>query len=237
MSITVQFVLFIFVLIAALCGEASAHNVGNAITWNREISRIIYQRCASCHHEGGTAFSLTRYQDVQPRAVEIKRSVLSRQMPPWGGIKGFGDFRNDQGLTEAELELFTDWVDSDTPKGNNPNTLPKEPKFTKAGIFKPPANGIPVSGDFNLDHPLILDGLFPAKVPLTTQAKITAVLPNGDVEPLLWLYEYKDSYRHPFLFRKPLDLPAGTVIQGVPADAKILLMPGRKTGTSNRGAH
>src|SRR3954463_12596141 len=86
----------------SLCAQATAHNVGNAITWNREISRIIYQRCASCHREGGASFSLMKYQEVQPRAVAIKEAVLSRQMPPWGAVKGFGDFRDDQGLSQAE---------------------------------------------------------------------------------------------------------------------------------------
>ena len=123
-------------LVLSICAEAGAHNVGNAITWNREISRILYQRCASCHHEGGTAFSLMKYQEVQPRAVAIKEEVLSRRMPPWGAVKGFGDFRNDEGLSQAELELITDWFDSDTPKGNNPNALPKEPKFDKPPSFK-----------------------------------------------------------------------------------------------------
>ena len=47
-----------------------------------------------------------RYQDVQPRAVDIKEAVLSRRMPPWGAVKGFGEFRNDQGLTQVELELI-----------------------------------------------------------------------------------------------------------------------------------
>src|SRR6478735_5644122 len=127
---------FLTVLLFGSFLESNAHNVGNAITWNREISRIMYQRCASCHREGGTAFSLMRYQDVQPRAVEIKESVLSRTMPPWGAVKGFGDFRNDEGLSQAELELFTDWVDSDTPKGNNPNVLPKTPKLNKPSSGK-----------------------------------------------------------------------------------------------------
>src|SRR5437867_4811410 len=143
--------------------ESEAHNVGNAITWNREISRIIYQRCASCHHLGGTAFSLMKYQDVQPRAVDIKEAVLSRRMPPWGAVKGFGDFRNDQGLSQAELELITDWVDSDTPKGNNPNTLPKEPKFDRPSAFKIPRSAITISGDLTLNRGLTLDGLFPER--------------------------------------------------------------------------
>src|SRR5437867_926614 len=155
-------VLPVLILFAA-CIELNAHNVGNAITWNREISRIIYQRCASCHREGGTAFSLMRYPEVQPRAVDIKAAVLSRRMPPWGAVKGFGDFRNDQGLSQVELELITDWVDSDTPKGNNPNTLPKEPKFDRPSAFKIPRSAITISGDLTLNRGLTLDGLFPER--------------------------------------------------------------------------
>src|SRR2546426_6992716 len=209
------------------CVDASAHNVGNAITWNREISRVIYQRCASCHHEGGTAFSLMKYQEVQPRAVEIKEAVLSRRMPPWGAIKGFGDFRNDQGLSQAELELITDWVDSDTPKGNNPNTLPKEPKLDKLPTVKVPKNGIAISGDLTLDRGLTLDGLFPERVPAGAAIRVVASLPDGATQPLLWLYEYTDSYQHPFLFRNSVNLPAGTVIRGIPSDARMILIPGK----------
>jgi hypothetical protein len=55
--------------------------------------------------------------------------------------------------------------------------------------------------------------------------QITAALPDGRIEPLLWLYEYKTSYRHPFLLRKPIELPSGTVIRGVPRQASILLLP------------
>jgi hypothetical protein len=207
--------------------ESGAHNVGNAITWNREISRIIYQRCASCHNEGGNAFSLMKYQEVQPRAVAIKEAVLSRRMPPWGAVKGFGDFRNDQGLSQAELELITDWVDSDTPKGNNPNALPKEPKFERPSAVKIPKNAIPVSGDLTLTRTLTLDGLLPQKVPAGTSMRIIASMPSGETQPLLWLYEYKDTYQHAFLFRKSLDLPAGTVIHGVPPEAAIVLIPGK----------
>ena len=219
-------------LVFGLCADLYAHNVGNAITWNREISRIIYQRCASCHHESGTAFSLMRYQDVQPRAVEIKDAVLSRRMPPWGAVKGFGDFRNDQGLTQAELELITDWVDSDTPKGNNPNTLPKEPKVDKPSTFKMPKNVITVSGELTLNNDITLDGLLPEQVPSGGSTKIVAALPDGQTQPLLWLYEYKESYRHPFLFRQPLDLPGGTIIRGVPHEARIILLPGKKNKAS-----
>ena len=57
----------------------AAHNIGaTPVTWNREISRLVYDKCASCHRPGGTAFSMMTYPDVQPRLVEIKTAVLSR---------------------------------------------------------------------------------------------------------------------------------------------------------------
>lgn len=213
-------------LILVTCVTYLAHNVGNAITWNREISRIFYQHCVSCHHEGGSSFSLMRYPDVQPRAVAIKEAVLSRRMPPWGAVKGFGDFRNDQGLSEEQLGLITDWVDSDTPKGSNPNVLPKEPKFEKASKIKPPKNGVPISGEYTLRRAVTIDGFLPEKIPSRTSVKIFAALPNGSIEPIVWFYEYKDSFQHSFLFRKPLSLPVGTVIHGVPSNASIILIPG-----------
>ena len=90
------------------------------------------------------------FQDVQPRAAEIKEAVLSRRMPPWGAVKGFGDFRNDQGLSQEEIGLINDWVDSNTPRGNNPNALPKVPKFDKPDTYKPPKNAMEVKGTVTL---------------------------------------------------------------------------------------
>jgi hypothetical protein len=72
------------------------------------------------------------YQEAQPRADAIKDAVLSRRMPPWGAVKGFRDFRDDQSLTQEEMGLIAAWVEGGAPRGNNPNALPKEPKFEKA---------------------------------------------------------------------------------------------------------
>jgi hypothetical protein len=45
------------------------------------------------------------------------------------------------------------------------------------------------------------------------------------VEPLVWLYEYDERFRHAFLFRKPVTLPRGTIIRGVRAPVRITLLP------------
>jgi mono/diheme cytochrome c family protein len=216
-------------LIVGLCcglgAIVAAHNIGaTPVTWNREISRLVYDKCASCHRPGGTAFSMITYQDVQPRLVEIKTAVLNRRMPPWGAIKGFGEFKDDQALTQEQIELIVDWIQNDAPRGNNRRAMPAAPSFPSSLPPGPPAAVKTIRGVMTLDRPLVLDGLLPEQVASNQSIRITAALPDGSIEPLIWLHQYDPRYIHPFLFRKPLRLPAGTVIRGVPNDAAVGLL-------------
>ena len=213
-------------------GGLLAHDPnGVPISWNREISRIVYERCASCHHEGGPSFSLMTYQEAQPKAPAIKDAVLSRRMPPWGAVKGFGSFQDEQGLTQQQIELIADWVEGGTTRGNNPKMLPPLPKLEPPVAFRLPRNAVAITDGLTLPQPLTVAGVYPQHVPPGASMQIVAVRPNGDVEPLIWLYEFKDSSRHPFLFRKPLELPSQTVIRGVGRDAAIFLIPERNPAT------
>jgi len=204
----------------------SAHDViTTSVTWNREISRVVFDRCISCHNDKGTAFSMMTYAEARPWAVAIKDEILSRKMPPWGAVKGFGEFRNDQGLTQEQIELITAWVEGGVPEGNNAKDLPEKPKLPQPAAVAARRNQITVSGELTLMKAFRLDGLLPETVPEGTPLRITAKLPDGSIEPLLWLYEYKKQFKHVFLLRKPLALPAGTVIRGVPSGASIILLP------------
>ncbi|MGD0136953.1 MAG: cytochrome c, partial [Bryobacteraceae bacterium] len=203
----------LFLLTAA---AAPAHDIiTTAITWDREISRIVYERCASCHHEGGQAFSLMTYAEARPWAVAIKEEVLERRMPPWGAVKGFGDFSNDQALTPEQLELITSWVGGGVPEGEAKD-LPPEPKFDQASWPIPSHGLVGVDGEFQLRKDFLLDGLFPTKVPEDAAFQITAELPDGSIEPLLWFVHYSVKFAHVFHYRSPIELPAGTKIHGVP---------------------
>jgi hypothetical protein len=159
----------------------------------------------------------------------MKDAVLARRMPPWGAVKGFGNFQNDQGLTQQQIELVADWVEGGITKGNNPKALPPAPKFDRPAPFRLPKNALAVTDGLTLREAVTVQGLYPAHVPQGMSMQIVATLPDGDIEPLIWLYEFKDSYRHPFLLRKPLELPPQTVIRGVAAGATIFLIPGRRT--------
>jgi hypothetical protein len=215
-----------FLLIFATClGAAQAHDIiTTAITFDREIVRIMQARCLSCHHPDGMAFSLTTYTDARPWAEAIKEETLGRTMPPWGAIKGFGDFRNDQALTPEQIELIESWADGGVPEGEPADLPPKSP-WTEASVFKAPHGAVSITGDFTLSHAFTLDGLYPTNVPEKSSAKISAELPDGTVEPLLWLKDYRAKFAHPFLLRTPLDLPAGTVIRGVSDGVTVLLLP------------
>lgn len=211
-------------LMAGIGVRADGHDViTTSVTFDREILRLIHARCAHCHRPGGAAFSLLTYNEARPWAVAIKEETLRRRMPPWGAVKGFGEFRNDQGLSGEELELIVSWVDGGVPEGNEKD-IPLAPKFAD----EKPAHRkgeIVVEGEWKLPRPLSLDGLWPVQLTEKASIKITAVLPDGSVLPLLWLKEYKSSFGHPFLLRNAPDLPAGTLIRGVPKGAKVALLP------------
>jgi hypothetical protein len=207
---------------------ASAHDIiTTAITWDREISRIVYDRCASCHHDGGRAFSLMTYAAARPWAVAIKEEVLERQMPPWGAVKGFGDFRNDKALTPEQLELIVSWVGGGVPEGEAKDLAP-DPKFEPQPDVSTHGS-IAVSGEFQLRKNFLLDGILPKTVPDDAAFQITAEMPDGSIEPLLWFEHYSAKFAHPFLYRNPIELPPGTKIHGVPSGSTVLLLPASDT--------
>jgi hypothetical protein len=216
------------ILLSVPSPQAWSHPMMGAITWNRQVSRIVYARCVGCHRDGGSAFSLLEYGEARGAAEAIKQAVLSRSMPPWGAVKGFGTLRDEQGLDQAQIEMIVDWADTGTARGNNPRALPERPRPVDRPAFEPPRNAVPVSGDLTLDRPLRLAGLYPRDVAPSASLQIVAAMPDGRVAPLVWLYGYRQEYAHAFWLENTLELPAGTVIRGVPAGASVLLIPARR---------
>lgn len=208
-----------------VCTPAYSHDIiTTKITFNREIVRIFHQRCISCHSSGKTAFPLTTYAEARPWAKAIEEEVLQRRMPPWGAVKGFGNFRNDQGLTMEQLELIVDWAEGGAPEGE-PNDLPRSPQLVNPPSSPRQADAILVSGEVKLARSIVLDALWPKTMPDGASLQVTAELPDGSITPLIWLQNYNKQFDHAFLLRTPVTLPAGTTIHGVPPDASIALLP------------
>lgn len=191
--------------------SASAHDIiTTKLTYTRDISRIFDRRCISCHGEN-TSVPLTSYEKVRPWAVDIKEQVLSRAMPPWGAVKGFGDLAPDHGLTQEEIMIIAAWVIGGAPEGN-PAMLPKGPREIGPDVPKL-IDARVVTGHITLAQPLALFGIRPLSEAPVPSARIVARLPEGRTEPLLWLYRYDRKQQRVFTFRAPIRLPAGSVIE------------------------
>jgi hypothetical protein len=81
-----------------------------------------------------------------------------------------------------------------------------------------------VTGEATLRAPMVLGGVWPRAVSEDASFQVTAELPDGSIEPLLWVYQYRRQFGHPFLLRAPIRLPRGAAIHGVPAGASLLLL-------------
>ena len=221
-------IFWLFGPLALLGKVAYAHDViTTKITWAREISRIFYRRCISCHRQGGTAFDLSTYEKARPWAEAIKEEVLERRMPPWGAVKGFGSFRNDEGLTQEEIEIISGWAEGGAPLGDMkllPSQLVVDPRqpLPKTG------RSVIVSGELILKRPVVIAAVRPERLPEGASFRLIAERPDGTVEPLIWLYKYASRFASTYYFQVPLRLPSGTIIRMQPAMGSIALLLSRR---------
>jgi len=209
----------------------SGHDViSTKITFDREISRIVYMRCASCHHDGGAAFSLMTYEDARPWAKAIKEEVLERRMPPFAVVKGFGEVNDSDALTQEELHLIADWVEGGSPEGE-PSLLPKPPDFkpaSKAAAEPKTGAQMIVDGSLTLKEPETFVAARAASMPEGSSIQAVAERPDGTIQPLIWIYDYKPKYDRTYYFRSALTFPAGTKIETFPAGGGTLALLAKK---------
>jgi hypothetical protein len=212
----VKFLLTIAVFLALLVVPLAAHNIiTTKLTYTRDISCIFDRRCLSCH-SASSSIPLTSYEEVRPWAVAVKEQVLARSMPPWGAVKGFGDFSPDAALTQDEMLIIAAWVVGGAPQGN-PVDLPTQKSSPQPSPTPNLADALVVSTRRVIAQPLTIAGIRPTPDTLVDSARITARLPDGRVEPLVWLYRYDPRWNHVFRFSRPLKLPRGTVIEATSA--------------------
>ncbi len=99
------------------------------VTFTRHVAPILYKHCAGCHRPGEVGpFALLSYQDAAKRADFIADITASRRMPPWKPAHGFGEFRDQRRLSEAEIKTLAAWASAGAPEGD-PKLLPPMPKF------------------------------------------------------------------------------------------------------------
>jgi thiol-disulfide isomerase/thioredoxin len=88
------------------------------VNYAAHVKPILDKHCISCHQPGEVApFSLLGYANAKKWAPNIATFTHNRQMPPWKAIHGYGDFKNDNYLSESEITTLDEWNNAGAPKG------------------------------------------------------------------------------------------------------------------------
>jgi mono/diheme cytochrome c family protein len=113
-------------LALALCALFAACGP-SAPTWKQDVGPLVAGRCVNCHVAGGIApFPLTRYADAKPHALAMAAATQRRSMPPWNSGDGSLPLLHDPRLTDAQIQLLTDWANAGAPEGSGPDATPLE---------------------------------------------------------------------------------------------------------------
>lgn len=138
--------------------------VSSAVTFNREVVRILERKCLACHAPGGIAMSLATYREARPWARAIREELIEQRMPPWRAARGYGAFANDIGLTARELTMILTWTDGGVPKGDD-RDLPRRALESRDAPLQPdqrlelPAQRIPAGEEHVIRRVTIDTGL------------------------------------------------------------------------------
>ncbi|MDI9410873.1 MAG: redoxin family protein [Bacteroidia bacterium] len=98
-----------------------------AVTYARDISRIMQNNCVECHRAGGPGpFALDSFEAVSKRASMIRAVTQEGTMPPWFAAPMHGadgatkpsPWSNDRSLTDAEKRAIVAWIESGKPEGD-----------------------------------------------------------------------------------------------------------------------
>jgi len=115
--------------------QASGHP---EVTYAKDVSRIIQERCQECHRPGMIGpFSLLAYDDVLENVDRIKEVVTQRRMPPWHADPRYGHFSSNRRMPQEEVDKLVAWIDAGTPLGDRKD-LPPPKKYAPGWVIGEP---------------------------------------------------------------------------------------------------
>lgn len=106
-----------------------------AQTWSDNVATIVYNKCSSCHHQGGIApFSLMNYNEVSAMASAMYDAIALDEMPPYPPDLTYQQYTHPRALSPSEKTTMLNWLTNGTPEGNAQNT-PPPPVFNTGSIL------------------------------------------------------------------------------------------------------
>jgi hypothetical protein len=209
------------VITAAAAVDLAAHDpIKTRVTWTSDIARIISARCATCHHPGAPdTMSLATYEEARPWARAIKEEVITRRMPVWHAVRGYGDFSNDPSLSAFDIALVSAWADGGAPKGTPADAVKSStavsPWTPAALTFPAGAREVTVACG---ERPVPAGTLLAIRPDLTKGSSVGVATkrPDGRVDIVGWIRDYDPRYPWTYRLRVPIALAPQTVIIAQP---------------------
>ena len=152
--------------------------------------------------------SLRTYEDARPWARAIKEEVMTRRMPKWHAVRGYGDFSNDPSLSAFEIALIAAWADGGAPRGVEADAR----AMSAATSTTPDKVAAPSpSRDVTLpcgEQPLPEGTLLAVQPELEPEhsAGIAVRLPDGRREIVAWIKGFDPEFPTTYRLRVPLVL-------------------------------
>ncbi len=210
-----------------LIGRARVAKARGAVTYAKQVSRILQKNCQECHRPGQMGpMALSTYDDAVSWAEMIREVVSERRMPPWYADPKHGKWINDRRLTKADREALLAWVDDGTPRGDDKD-LPAARKFPEGWTIGTP------DVIFKLPKPFTV----PAKAPKGGVSYRYVVVPTNFKEDK-WVERAEarpgaaEVVHHILVFiaepGKRIDpgRPGATLVGTAPGEMPLLLKPG-----------
>lgn len=102
---------------------STAAATATAVTYHRDIARILQTHCVECHRQDGIGpFALDSLDSVLENASMIRKQVERGAMPPWFAKPDpqatHAVFANDTSLAAADKAALLSWLSSDRPAGD-----------------------------------------------------------------------------------------------------------------------
>ncbi len=144
-----------------------ANTEHNTVVFTQDIAPLLFAHCSRCHRLGEAApFALLTYEDATRHGTQIREVIRQGLMPPWKPTSGFGKFKNEHRLANAEIKTISKWVESGMPRGPD-SAMPSPPQFPTGWqlgtpdleLVMPEAFDVPADGPDIYRHFVIPIGL------------------------------------------------------------------------------
>ena len=152
--------------------------------------------------------ALTTYEEARPWARAIREEVLTRRMPKWHAVRGYGDFTNDPSLSPFEIATIVAWADGGAPKGVESTTMPSRADRREPRV-DPAVRTVTVPCG---DQPLPAGRIVGVEPRLDPKGSVGIAVrqPDGAREVVAWIRDFEPDFTATYWLRTPIATRRGS---------------------------